>query len=64
MAIAVSLRTAHLGVKDVERDGVRPVQYARANAWQPRRVLLLLHLGRGHGELRPDVVAESPITLP
>jgi hypothetical protein len=28
----------------------------------PRRVSL--HLGNGLGELRPDVVAETPVTLP
>ena len=39
-------------------------QYARANAWQPAGGKSSLHLGHGLGELRPDVVAETPVTLP
>ena len=39
-------------------------QYARANAWQPPAGKSFFQLGNGLGELRPDVVAETPVTLP
>ena len=39
-------------------------QYARANAWQPSAGKSFLHLGNGLDELRHDVVAETPVTLP
>ena len=52
MAIAVSLRTAHFDVKDAERDSVRPVCAGKRS------------LGGYARELRPDVVAETPVTLP
>jgi hypothetical protein len=59
MAIAVPL-LMRLDAKDAERDGVRPVCAGKRVA--ARRVSL--HLGNGLGELRPDVVAETPVTLP
>jgi len=62
MAIAVPLLTAHFEVKDAERDGVRPIcadERVAAPAGKP-----FLHLGNGLGELRPDVVAETLVTLP
>lgn len=62
MAIAVPLLTAHFEVKDAERDGVRPIcadERVAAPAGKP-----FLHLGNGLGELRPDVVAETPVALP
>jgi len=53
MGIADSLRTAHFDVKDAERDSVRAV--SAGNAWSLS----------GHArELRPDVAAETPVTLP
>ena len=39
-------------------------QYAGANAQQPPAGKSFLHLGNGLGELRPDVVAETLVTLP
>ena len=39
-------------------------QYAGANAQQPPAGKSFLHLGNGLGELRPDVVAETPVALP
>ncbi|PYN72423.1 MAG: hypothetical protein DMD96_34710 [Candidatus Rokuibacteriota bacterium] len=62
MAIAVPILTAHLDVMDAERDGVRPVCAGRrvaAPAGKP-----FLQFGNGLGELRPDVVAETLVTLP
>ena len=62
MDIAVPLLTAHFEVKDAERDGVRPIctdERVAAPAGKP-----FLHLGNGLGELRPDVVAETLVTLP
>jgi hypothetical protein len=50
MAIAVSLRTVHFDVKDAERDSV-----SMGGQTQPRRVC---------SELRPDIIAENPVTLP
>jgi hypothetical protein len=39
-------------------------QYAGANAWRPPAGKSCLHLGNRLGELRPDVVAETPVALP
>lgn len=39
-------------------------QYAGANAWRPPAGRSFLHLGNRLGELRPDVVAETPVALP
>ncbi len=39
-------------------------QYAGANPWQPPAGKSFLDLGNGLGELRPDVVAETPVALP
>ena len=51
-----------LDTKDAERDGVRPVCGGKRAAAPAGKSFL--HLGNGLGELRPDVVAETPVALP